>query len=53
MKIYLFYTLKALWDNQGKIKMYYGMVNVKKAAIGKKCLMPIKQEVTNDVTLLE
>ena len=53
MKIYLFYTLKALWDNQGKIKIYYGMVNVKKAAIGKKFQLPIKQEVINDVALLE
>ena len=53
MKIYLFYTLKAVWDNQGKIKMYYGMPNVIKATIGKKCLLRIKQEVINDVMLLE
>ena len=25
MKLYDFYTLKAQWDGQGKIKMYYGM----------------------------
>ena len=25
MKLYYFYTLKALWDDQGKNKMYYGM----------------------------
>ena len=30
MKLYYFYTLKALWDDQGKIKMYYGMSRVKK-----------------------
>ena len=30
MKLYYFYTLKALWDGQGKIKMYYGMSRVKK-----------------------
>ena len=30
MKLYYFYTLKALWDGQGKIKMYYGMPRVKK-----------------------
>ena len=30
MKPHYFYTLKALWDNQGKIKMYYGMSSVKK-----------------------
>ena len=23
MKLYYFHTLKALWDDQGKIKMYY------------------------------
>ena len=30
IKLYYFYTLKALWDSQGKIKMYYGMSRVKK-----------------------
>ena len=30
MKLYYFYTLKALWDDQGKVKMYYGMTRVKK-----------------------
>ena len=30
MKLYYFHTLKALWDGQGKIKMYYGMSRVKK-----------------------
>ena len=30
MKIYHFYTLKALWDGKGKIKMHYGMSRVKK-----------------------
>ena len=29
MKLYYFYTLKALWDGQGKIKMYYGMSRLK------------------------
>ena len=29
MGLYYFYTLKALWDDQGKIKMYYGMSKVK------------------------
>ena len=29
MKLNYFYTLKALWDGQGKIKMYYGMSWVK------------------------
>ena len=35
MKLYNFYTLKALWDCQGKIKMYYGMSSVKKQLSGK------------------
>ena len=30
IKLYYFYTLKALWDGQGKIKMYFGMSKVKK-----------------------
>ena len=35
VKLYYFYTLKALWDGQGKIKMYYGMFRVKKQLPGK------------------
>ena len=30
MKFYYFYTLKALWDGQGKIKIYYRISKVKK-----------------------
>ena len=30
MKLYYVYTLKALWDSKGKIRMYYGMSRVKK-----------------------
>ena len=30
MKLNYFYILKALWEGQGKIKMYYGMLRVKK-----------------------
>ena len=36
MKLYYFCALKALWDNQGKIKMYYGMSRVKKQLSGKR-----------------
>ena len=36
MKLYYFYTLKALWDGQGKIKMYYEMSRVKKHLSGKR-----------------
>ena len=32
------YTLKALWDGQGKIKMYYGMSRVKKQLSGKRSI---------------
>ena len=35
MKFYYFHSLKALWDDQGKIKMYYGMPRVKKQLPGK------------------
>ena len=38
MKLYYFYTLKALWDSQGKIKMYYGMSRVKKQLSGKRSI---------------
>ena len=45
MKFYYFNTLKALWDTQGKTKMYYGMPRVKKQLsekrlIAKNCLRP-------------
>ena len=30
MKLYYFYTLKALWNSQGKIKIHYGIPRVKK-----------------------
>ena len=36
MKRYYFYTLKALWDGQGKIKMYYEMSRVKNQPAGKR-----------------
>ena len=38
MKLYYFYTLKALRDDQGKIKMYYGMSRVKKQLSGKRTI---------------
>ena len=38
MKLYYFYTLKTLWDGQGKIKMYYGMSRVKKQLSGKRSI---------------
>ena len=34
MKLYYFYTLKALWDGKGKIKMYHGMSRIKKRENG-------------------
>ena len=38
MKLYNFYYLKALWDGQGKIKMYYGMYSLKKQLSGKRSI---------------
>ena len=38
MKLYCFYTLKALWDGQGKIKMYYGMARAKKQLLRKRSI---------------
>ena len=41
MRLYYFYTLKALWDDQGKIKMYYGMPKVKKERSGKRFIVHV------------
>ena len=38
MKLYYFYTLTALWDSQGKIKMYYGISMVQKQLSGKRVI---------------
>ena len=38
MKLYYFYTLKALWNGQDKIKMYYEMSRVKKQLSGKRSI---------------
>ena len=35
MNFYFFYTLKALWDDQGKITIYYEMSKVKTQLSGK------------------
>ena len=44
MKLNYFYTLKALWDGQGKINVYYGMFRVKKQLTGKKSIITLKTE---------
>ena len=41
MKLYYVYTLKALWDGQGKSKMYYGMSSVKKKLSGKRSIQTL------------
>ena len=41
MKVYYFYNLKALWDGQGKIKMYYGMSRVKKQKKKKRSIVSL------------
>ena len=38
MKLYYFNTLKALWDGQSKINVYYGMSRVKKQLSGKRSI---------------
>ena len=45
MKICYFFDLKALFDGQGKIKMYYGMSRVKEQLSGKS--YPHNQSVFN------
>ena len=45
MKLYYFYTLKALWYDQGKIKMYYGMSRVKKELSGKRSIYRKKEGI--------
>ena len=46
MKLYYFYTLKALWDGQGKIKMYYGMARAKRQLLRKR---PIAVSFLTDI----
>ena len=41
MKLYYFHALKALWDDRGKIKMYYGMSMVKNQLSGKRSILTI------------
>ena len=38
IKLYYFHTLKALWDGQGKIKMYYEISRVKKQLSGERSI---------------
>ena len=42
LKLYYFHILKAPWDCQGKIKMYYGMSRVKKQLSGKRSIRAFK-----------
>ena len=39
IKLYHFQTLKALWDGQGNIKVYYGTPRVKKKLSGKRYII--------------
>ena len=45
IKLYYFHTLKALWDGQGKIKIYYGISRVKKQLSGKRSIIRILNEI--------
>ena len=47
IKLSCFYTLKALWDGQGKIKMHYGMSKVKKQLSGKRSIQNRFRDSTN------
>ena len=38
MKFYYFHTVKAVWDSQGKVKVYYTMSSVKKQLSGKRSI---------------
>ena len=49
MKLYYFYTLKALWDGQGKTKMYYVMSRLKKQLSGKRSIIIILLQRSNSV----
>ena len=40
MKLYYSHALKALWDGQDKIKMYYGMPRVEKQLLRKRTIPP-------------
>ena len=44
MKLYYFYTLKALWDDQGKIKTYYEVSRVKQKLSGKRSVLAVKED---------
>ena len=39
IKLYCFHTLKALWDGQGKINMYYGISKIKRQLSGKRSIV--------------
>ena len=51
MKLYYFYTLKALWDGQGKIKMYNGISRVKKQLSEKRSIGTINVKNAMDNTM--
>ena len=39
MKLFYFYALKALWNGQGTIKLYYGISRVKKQLSGERSIL--------------
>ena len=45
VKLYCFHTLKALWNGQGKIKIYYGMSRVKKQPSGKRFIKDFRRSI--------
>ena len=53
MKLYYFCNLKALWDGQGKVKMYYGMSRVKTQLSGKRSIRKALDLVDWDFLFLD
>ena len=47
VKFYCCYTLKALWDGQGKIKMYYVMSKVENLLSEKRSVFDFEQVITS------
>ena len=52
MKLYNIFTLKALWNDQGKIKTFYGMSRVKKQLSGKRSIMNFRLQISMGYTVV-
>ena len=52
IKLYYFYSVKVLWDGQGKIKIYYRMSRVKKQLSGKRSIRNRSQPRSQSIYIL-